>query len=399
MPRFAVGLGYISTVCLNSGGKLSKKIIIASYFGPNEPSPRAFRANELAKEFVRRGHRVVFICPESPSLESFTAGFELVQIPTGFLFNRNAKHPVSLGESTVKSSRTASIVNRLKSLAKLVYLEGKHFEFCIPLARALIKHRNADLYVSVGLPIGVHVGGLLAKIGGFRAKLKLADYGDPFSKNAALNVPKWQYLAEKVVLKGFDYVVVPHAVAIPAFEGLFDPQKILIISQALDFNQFRLAPYVAHDVKKFAYAGMFYEGVRDPSFLFEWLAVSSIDFEFHLWVNMEHPFTHQVVTKYQKILGSKIVVHEMVNRVDCIYNLSQFDFLINISNDSPSQIPSKIIDYNISRRPYLSLSYQNFSETEQILKSFFDGDYSKSEKTNLDAFDIEVACSKILGLS
>ena len=59
------------------------------------------------------------------------------------------------------------------------------------------------------------------------------------------------------------------------------------------------------------------------------------------------------------------------------------DFLINITNPSSIQTPSKLIDYGIAGRPILDVSNE-FSDPSLFLK-FYEGDYSV--RRNIDFLD------------
>jgi len=76
--------------------------------------------------------------------------------------------------------------------------------------------------------------------------------------------------------------------------------------------------------------------------------------------------------------------------------LSRMDFLINLDNNSDTQLPSKLIDYSFTGRPVLNItSGMNFS----TLQKFMEGDYSKrmilESSTN---YDIVVVANKFISL-
>lgn len=70
-------------------------------------------------------------------------------------------------------------------------------------------------------------------------------------------------------------------------------------------------------------------------------------------------------------------------RKDVVWECSKADFLINITNPSSIQTPSKLIDYGIAGRPILDVSNE-FSDPSLFLK-FYEGDYSV--RRNIDFLD------------
>jgi len=68
------------------------------------------------------------------------------------------------------------------------------------------------------------------------------------------------------------------------------------------------------------------------------------------------------------------------------------DFLLNIDNNTHTQLPSKLIDYALTGRPVFNLS----SDTDfSLLKEFFKGNYSgKMDLAPPDDYDIRTVVKK-----
>ena len=103
---------------------------------------------------------------------------------------------------------------------------------------------------------------------------------------------------------------------------------------------------------------------------------------------MRSPFEE----KYIKESNGQIEYIIGKGRKDVVWECSKADFLINITNPSTVQTPSKLVDYGIAGRPVLDVE-NDFSDPSNFLK-FFEGDYSQDHKIGfLDNYRIEnVAC-------
>ena len=65
----------------------------------------------------------------------------------------------------------------------------------------------------------------------------------------------------------------------------------------------------------------------------------------------------------------------------------KMDFLINLENEKSNQVPSKVIDYTLSKRPILSINKDNFNENEFL--DFLNGKYDKAIKIKIEDYDIK----------
>lgn len=84
-------------------------------------------------------------------------------------------------------------------------------------------------------------------------------------------------------------------------------------------------------------------------------------------------------------------------REDVVWECSKADFLINVTNPSMVQTPSKLIDYGIAGRPVLDVT-NDFSDASAFLK-FYEGDYSGERKVDfLDNYRIENVARRFVEL-
>ena len=157
-----------------------------------------------------------------------------------------------------------------------------------------------------------------------------------------------------------------------------------------------LSPAPIGDVPTLAYAGVFYQDIRNPEFLLQHLCTLTEDFRFHVYLRHRDPHITSVLDKYQKQLGNKLIIHYSVKRTELLYQLSQCHFLINISNTTSTQLPSKLIDYGITKRPVYSFDKQSFNP--QVFEAFMHGDYTHAMPIDIRPYDIEVVTKQFIEL-
>ncbi len=349
-------------------------IVILSYYYYPQITPRAFRAKELAAEFIKRGWTVILITP-------------LGRYCNEQILNL---HETEAIEHKVHASK--SWLSPIKSLTmqflRRLLPGGKDLVGALKIIRLGAKNKiNADIAISIGLPFSVHLATYILKsTRSLRATRFIADYGDPFSAmEARYKGCLYAKTIERLVLRGFDEITVPIESAKEEFKLVTDLKKIYISPQGLDINQFKIAEYSPSLSKvRFAYAGLFYDDIRNPSVLFRYMQTLNMDIELHIYTRSSHEATQQIIKEFSTFRN--IVVHEALPRDKCIFELSKYDFLMNIENEISSQIPSKLIDYSITQRPIYSFKPSTF--THEDFDSFVNRDYTKSLTLNPEQFNI-----------
>lgn len=389
------------------------KILLVSYFFFPENTPRAFRAHELAKEFARMGHEVTVYIPEHDfnyeDLKKST-GIILKEIPPGFLLERKTKPADGKDPGSFYDQKTGAKSRVLKFLKpllgvfyNLVYVEKAAAEYFYPVYDSLKKDRGGhDLLISVGLPFSAHIGCFLALLKNKSlARVKVAEYGDPFS----LSIHKWQFryckiykLIEKLILTQFDFVTVPTTDMAALFRELKEPGRIKMIPQGFDFSEIRLEKYEKNKIPSFAYAGIFYPGIRNPGNLLEFLAELDIDFRFHIYTDMSEPKSMNCITPHMEKLGKKLILHDSIDRIQLIRELSKFDFLVNIRYETDYQILIKLIDYALAGRPVIELS-QDWIDEERLVR-FITGIYDNlDDNIELSSYNVKNVAPQFIELA
>ncbi|WP_373999508.1 hypothetical protein [Bdellovibrio bacteriovorus] len=359
-----------------------KKVLVITYHFLPEITPRAFRAFELASE-LSENYEVEVISPVASFLGS--EKFRYIAVPRGI------KQVTTY--NTAKPSMAHS--GKLKEILRYI------LHFFLPgglsslFAYSVLKNRSRlqkkyDAVISIGLPIAPHIAAFfLKRCFGITENLIL-DYGDPFSKNPKSKWSPLNHIVDKLALNSANHVAVPVPNAVPAFKGLVSEQKIHIIPQGLKISDIALKPYKKNEIPTCAYAGLFYERIRDPEAFFAKILSSNFDFRFLVYTNLDIPENKSLVEKYKNMdIYDRLEIHQSIPRDQCIQLLASCDFIVNFTNDSATQNPSKLIDYSLANRPILNVNSLNDDGTH--FEEFIRGDYENAfPAIDLTEYDIRV---------
>ncbi len=396
---------------------VKKNILITSWYYYPELTPRAFRTYELVKEFCARGHRVTLYLPNKALFQDIDKEIKNLQIVFfGGVEENTGKSKRTVVNDTKKVSEKSDNRRVYNYLKKIIpqFLKNKIKDFrewkaayFYPiqnpkviklLSSALKKESKAfDLIVSIGLPIEVHIGtaiGILKNNRLRKVSVKIADYGDPFSKTGIF----FGYaLVDFFIANVFTYISVPTEIAVSSYTLFKRLENIKVIPQGFNLAEYKVATYKLNAKPTFAYAGCFYLKIRNPEEFFNYLKTLKLDFQFVVYTIAESRDTKIIIDQHQKELGDKLIVVHNMKRKKLIYELSKMDFLINFENTSLNQMPSKLIDYAIAKRPISSINTKKFSREK--FNHFLNKSYSKSERIDFNQFNINNVANKFLNLS
>ena len=364
-----------------------KKILVvgATFFPLN--TPRANRTTELVKELARQGHDVTVITPKD---DQYHPAFE-------------AKHRVTIKQLGTRKWKSFSIngkgllriFERAVVRISLLLFEYPDIELMGMVKRALKKEAGYDLLISIAVPYPVHWGVAAARSKSHRiATIWAADCGDPFMGDRADSFRKMFYFkyVEQWFCRKADYITVPTTGSIAAYYPEFHP-KIKIIPQGFSLDESPIYKgAINNEVPSFAYAGGFIPGIRDPREMLLFLTQYSLPYKFIIYTgNMD------LVEPYTNLSGNQIEARPYIPRDQLLFELSQMDFLVNFTNGTSVQTPSKLIDYAIAGRPVLSIDTGKL-DTKKLL-DFLQSDYSgEDQKIDLDQYDIKNVVGRFLEL-
>lgn len=348
-------------------------------------SPRAFRATELAKQLARMGNDV--------TLYAVIGEYDYTDFrkKTGV----NVK-PIKMQLGTANSEGKV----RYNFFDKIAYhafgdiLEYPDIEFCWKIPAILKKERDIDLLITIAVPHPIHWGAAIAKITNKTSfpKVWVSDCGDPYMGNGVgKKHPSYFKLIEKFWGNKTDFVTVPILSAKNAyFSNVQD--KIRVIPQGFNMENIKLSEYHQHSIPHFAYAGSIYPGLRDPSTFLDYISLLKHDFVFTVFTNNPKFFQ-----KYKTVLKHKLIINNYIPREELLYNLSNQDFLINLTNPNVEQSPSKLIDYYLSGRPILDITTP-FGQDKDFLKALSFELENWHRPADISQFDIRNVANQFINL-
>jgi glycosyltransferase involved in cell wall biosynthesis len=371
-----------------------KKILIVSKVFYPENSPRANRTTELAKEFARNGHQVTVYIPDL-DMSKFSGKNEFSNI--------NFK---SLGRQKHKKNSNKHFIGRLLTRFSKMLIEYPDIQLVEMIKRELVKESGYDMLISIAVPHPIHWGVNKAiKENKALAKYWIADCGDPYMGCRTDTFSKLFYFkfVEKNWCKRCNTIVVPHEAMRADFYAEFH-NKIAVIPQGFNLDEFKFEHFKGNDIPTFAYAGVLSEKYRNPLPFVNYLGSLSQNFKFIVYTKTG------ILDPYKEILKDKLEIRSYIPRMELLPVLSSMDFLVNFENvtlqsslvdenqnnaDNYSR-PSKIIDYVIVDRPILSIGKNiDYNTINQFLRK----DYTnKLIVGDVSEFDIKNVAQKFLNL-
>lgn len=367
-----------------------KILIICGSFYPIQ-SPRSFRATELAKELVRQGHEVTVATIWNENHKSFSED-------TGVkLEHYSYQSPQGLD---INGGRARQLLKRGVKRSLDLFLHYPDIKIKKWVEKYLRSSTASyDALISIAVPFPVHwgVANVWKKPENRKAKVWIADCGDPFMHAAHDSFPKMPYfhILENKFLRLADFITVPFKEMKLLFNQKYR-DKFKVIPQGFNFEDKNLPEYNPNQVISFIYAGVVMPGSRDPFSLIDFLLEENYDFRFILYTKQKHLFLD-----YKSIIGSKLIIRDYIPREELLKVLAQSDFLVNVNTDSSNgkinAIPTKLIDYRISNRPILS--YEQSCLPKTIIREFMCRNYTNAfVDADFDRYRIEKVAKQFLNL-
>ncbi len=245
-------------------------------------------------------------------------------------------------------------------------------------ATQLIENQEIDTIISSALPFSAHLVGLRLKKK-FPHLKWIADTGDPFAfqTEAPLNnhflYHKLNVAVEKKVLQQADYVTVTTENTKKRYVDFFQDfaNKIRVIPPLMtdySFVKNVIVEQTNEDKIKLGYLGKFYKTLREPRLLTAFLTQLFAKYpdlkdklEVHIFGDVFPYFIPELVAFPQ------IKIHGLIPRESTVEAMQKMDILLNISNLTNYQLPSKAPDYLQSAKPIFNI----YSDDADEFKAFF----------------------------
>ena len=360
-------------------------IVCASFYPIN--SPRSFRATELAKELARQGHQVKVLTTGDAGVQRTFArkyGFEIASLG-----------PVQLKKPVARGNRISKLLGRAWIRGTKLFFEYPDIRLSWLVRKSLVKESGYDLLISVAVPYPIHWG-----VAWSRSKSKriagtwVADCGDPymFDQTDTFRKPFYFQYIEKWFSRKADFVSIPNFAMRFNYYPEFHP-KIVEIPQGFNFSEVNIIETPPkNECPTFAFAGNFQRKIRNPSPLLNFLVDYQGPFKFLVYTRND-----ALLSPFKEKLQGKLEIRPFIPRDQLLFELSKMDFLVNIGYDPQHQLPSKLIDYFLTRRPVCSFESSEFDPV--FFEAFLEGDYTQALQVgDIDRFNIEVVAKRFLTL-
>ncbi len=231
------------------------------------------------------------------------------------------------------------------------------------LARRLLSAEKFDAVVSVSLPFTGHLVGHFVRKK-FPETRWLVDVGDPiffqrFPLQNAVLYGKLTQRIEKKVLFAADAVAVTNSEMAKVYQEFYAiPSGKIWVVLPISTSSSECLPIEISTRKEaaalvnIAFFGTFFRGVREPDVLLDLMNSLPEDWRarvrFHVFGPVFHEFENKLAVQ------PAIELQDLARR-DEVFKMQGMDFLLNIGNSEPHQLPSKLADYLISGLPVLNL--------------------------------------------
>lgn len=357
--------------------------------------PRSFRWTTLAEYWDRQGIQVDVITAIKPGLatEETINNVQIYRVGGTFVDNLRSKlnksdpyvnqnHQQQASAQNHSRSKLLSILKMMAARSASVLHHGiwkniwwpdmtcLWYFAIIRQAKQLIAQHQYDAIITSSPSFTAHVAG-------YRLKKKnpqiawLVDIGDPFCfveddfPNNRLLYGRWNYAFERKVFRMANSVSVTTSATADKYAELFpeSADKITVIPP-LGGNSLPESPnadpiFESSDKTRLVFAGSLYKHIRRPDFLlnlFAALLETSLknNIELHFFGNTEN--CEESFEPYQHLLGNQIWTHGLVSRDIAIQAMRESDILVNISNNSRYQLPSKVVEYTGLGKPILNIA-------------------------------------------
>lgn len=350
------------------------KLLIVSYSYTPALTPRAFRWAAVAAQLVHRGHEVHVLCAAAGPTGRDADGVVVHRVRDWLL---DGASRVTAGAPPASAQATrgwrAWLRGVVRALWRALYWPDFACGWLIPATRAardLHAAHRYDWLISVSHPFTGHLVALLSGARAHGARW-FVDIGDPFhlmDEPAPNNRRLYRRLNRTVearIVAGADKISVTTESTQRLYATHFGlpAERIAVVPPLLSLP----APQprtlqVADAPLRLVFVGTLYSKLRSPRFLLACLsalqqalreACPGRQVELHFYGAL-NDCAHELAA-CPAAVGGAVVMHGMVGRAEVLQAMIDADVLVNIGNDSETQLASKVIEYMAVGKPILNL--------------------------------------------
>jgi hypothetical protein len=332
-----------------------KKVNIVSYYFYPEINPRAHRAEFLIEYFLLKGFKVNLVIPELQVEEKYGENayrnLTIIKIPL---------KKSGINKLTLKNS--GGFFEYIKKIIRDLFYVTREKKFYHSFKKYYAQNKihldndfDNQALITNSLPFCCNQIGAYLKQK-YPSVTWIAENGDPFTFNEYNVKSPIKFFIEKYVYRNVNFITIPTEIAIKSYEKFVKDTKLIkVIPQSFYLMEKNSVYNVDKSKINLFFGGYFYPGLRDPSTLIKVIdRIISKPLVFHLFGNIVE------FEKYLDLLKVKnrdrFKLNSFVSRDEMFSIMKSMNLLINISNTSKNQIPSKLIEYFFSGKEILNIS-------------------------------------------
>lgn len=359
------------------------RLLILTFSYAPRPNPRAIRWTALAEEFARHGNDVAVITGWQPGelseetlngVRIFRVGSHFVEPLRQYLAKGRSRgaqttaHASTLDKSAGIAARVLGWVNRAL-WSKLWWPDSTCVWYgpAVRKARELLRSAPFNTVISVSPTFTAVLAGYRTFTNAPASCNWILDLGDPFSfmeqappNNFRLYCKLNRWFERRAFNRAGAISVTNEATRV-LYAQLYpeSASKITVIppllaTQPLPDPPENYAPHLRDKCIRLVFVGTLYGGIRRPDFLLQLFERADIPgAELHFFGNIHE--CRDSIAKYS-VRNKNIVVHGTVSREAALQAIKNADVLVNLGNDTPFQLPSKLVEYAATGKRIISIS-------------------------------------------
>ena len=354
----------------------SKKVLIISYSYAPDLSPRAFRWTAVSNYLAYLGFEVHVLCAGA-QIDNFGSDdnrLVIVHRVGDWLLSAAAwvspKFSKKIYDPHAQSGFLFKtlILKLFRAVWRALYWPDYACGWIIPAmleARMLCAKNEYDWIISVSHPFSGHLVGMAAKRCSPRSRW-FVDIGDPYSQMrepSPNNYFIYSYISrivESRVISGATVISVTTDSTKALYESCFPESsgKVYVIPPLLSLPNFTQTPLWRVDgTIRLVFVGTLYKKLRSPKYLLACVvalsrAFPASHFDLHFFGLVNDCGDDFLMVP--DIPNCRVLLHGLVCREEAAQAMNSADILVNIGNDSESQLPSKVIEYMATGKPILN---------------------------------------------
>jgi glycosyltransferase involved in cell wall biosynthesis len=379
-----------------------RQVLIVSHSYSPIVSPRAFRWTAIAEYWAKQGDRVDIICAWKPGLlrEEVIKDVYIHRIGGAVSEMLRSRLRNSAAYPNVQDNKSTEIDGLITKQTLTSFTKWVHDQTwkkvywpdyaclwyfpALKKAKQLLKSCNYDAVISVSHPFTGHLVGLTLKKYYPYCKW-IVDIGDPFCfleympTNNQNFYKQLNYTSEKTVFRQANRIAVTTKNTLTKYSDLFpdSANKIHVIPPLLSWDTSDTSQNSifsrAEPKLRLVFVGTLHKQIRKPDLLLELFTKL---LHTHLAERLELHFVGSIdncqeyFQPYETLLNKQIFCHGKLSRCQAFQAMKEADVLVNIGNEFPYQLPSKVVEYASFGKPVLNLARIAEDSSAEFFKDY-----------------------------